>query len=48
MMLESGMLDDDPIVIANKATCRKYSSEEYHEQDDLCVSCLGGKEERKG
>lgn len=47
MMIESGVPEDDPIVITNKAMCRKYCSEEYHEQVDLCVSCSATEEERK-
>jgi hypothetical protein len=47
LMLESGLLEDGPIILANKAMCRKHASEEYHEQDDLCVDCLEKAEERK-
>jgi hypothetical protein len=45
MMLESGVPENDPLVVANIAMCRKYASEEYHEQDELCATCMEEGEE---
>lgn len=44
-MLESGVPENDPLVVANVAMCRKYASEEYYEQDGLCATCMEEGEE---